>query len=128
MIDALDLTDAAGASIQRRQFWLPARRIGRDLHDSIVHDMRVDHAAAVAIMPAGAGDHHLARARDAAGDLVEGVGIGHGRLQQNPYKPSFTELQLQHFVATKQCCVTPFKFAERTPTSPPNLSTDGVYQ
>jgi hypothetical protein len=61
MIDPFELADAAGTGMERRQFGLPARRVGRDPDDAIVHDVRVHHASAAAIVPAGAGDHRLAR-------------------------------------------------------------------
>jgi hypothetical protein len=63
MVGAFDLTDTAGAGRQRRQFRVPAALVGRDVDDAPVADMRVDDAAATAIMPASAGDDALARLR-----------------------------------------------------------------
>jgi hypothetical protein len=65
--------------MQGRQLGLPARRVGRDLDDAVVDDVGVDHAAAAAIVAAGAGDDRFARAIGAAGLLVDRVGHGpHG--------------------------------------------------
>jgi hypothetical protein len=75
-MNPLDLADAAGAGMQRRQLGLPARRVGRDPDDAVVHDMRVDHAAAAAIVAAGAGDDGLAVAAGGARLLVDRVGHG----------------------------------------------------
>ena len=76
VIEPLDLADAAGAGMQRRQLGLPARRIGRDLDDPVVDDMGVDHAAAAAIVAAGAGDDDFAFAPGGARLLVDRVGHG----------------------------------------------------
>ena len=76
VIEPLDLADAAGAGMQRRQLGLPARRIGRDPDDLVVHDMGVDHAAAAAIVAAGAGDDDFAFAAGGARVLVDRVGHG----------------------------------------------------
>lgn len=80
VIDALDLADAAGAGMQRRQVGPPARGIGRDPDDAVVDHMGVDHAAAAAIVAAGAGDDclpwGLAFTSGGARVLVERVGHG----------------------------------------------------
>ena len=61
MVDALDLADAAGAGVQRRQLGLPSARVGRYPDDAAVDDVRIDDAAAAAIVAAGAGDDGLVR-------------------------------------------------------------------
>ena len=76
VIEPLDLADAAGAGMQRRQLGLPARRVGRDPDDLVVNDVGVDHAAAAAIVAAGAGDDDFAFAPGGARVLVDRVGHG----------------------------------------------------
>jgi hypothetical protein len=71
MVGALDGADAARASRQRRQLRVPAPLIGRDMDDAPVADMRVNDAAAAAIMPAGAGDDALAGLRRRARRFVD---------------------------------------------------------
>src|SRR5580704_14174005 len=77
MVHALDLPYTAAAGVQRRQLGLPARRVGRDFYDTVVDDVGVDHAAAAAIVAAGAGDDGLAGAASAPRLLVDGL-IRHG--------------------------------------------------
>jgi len=80
VIDALDLADAAGAGMERRQFRLPARGVGRDLDDAVVDDMRVDHAAPAAIVAAGAGHHRLVCPSGTARLLVDRLVRHHSHL------------------------------------------------
>src|SRR4030095_2267768 len=61
VVHALELTEAAYARVQRRHFRSPAARIGADLHDPPVADVRVHGASAAAVVAAGAGDDALAR-------------------------------------------------------------------
>ena len=86
VIEPLDLADAAGAGMQRRQLGLPARRIGRDFYDAIVDHVGVDHAAAAAIVAAGAGDDGFALAAGGARLLVDRV--GHGGSVASPRRPA----------------------------------------
>jgi hypothetical protein len=74
MVGALDLADATGACLQRRQFRVPAPLVGRDMGDAPVADMRVDDATPAAIMPASAGDDALAGLRRRTRRLVDDLG------------------------------------------------------
>src|SRR5882757_5085187 len=77
MVDALDLPDAAGAGVERRQLGLPARRIGGDLDDAVVDHMGVDDTAAAAIVAAGTGDDGFAGTARTPWLLIDGL-IRHG--------------------------------------------------
>jgi hypothetical protein len=76
VVQPLDLADAAGAGMQRRQVGLPARRVGRDADDAVVDHVGVDHAAAAAIVAAGAGDDGLALSAGGTRVLVDRIGHG----------------------------------------------------
>ena len=71
MVHALDLAEAAHARVQGRHLGGPLARVGADLHDLPVADVGVDHAAAAAVVAAGAGDHRLARGRGRPGCFVD---------------------------------------------------------
>ena len=73
----LDLPDTACTRVQRRQFGLPARWIGRDLHDAVVDDVSIHHAAPAAIVAASAGDDGLARPIGATWRLIDRL-VRHG--------------------------------------------------
>ena len=71
VVEALDLADPAGAGVQGWQVGLPARRVGRNLDDAVVHDVGIHHATAAAVVAAGAGDDSLARLVGTARLLVD---------------------------------------------------------
>ena len=77
MIQALELAEAAHAGVERGFLRGPLARIGADLDDAPVAHVGVDHAAAAAIVSAGAGDHGLARRGGRPGRFVTD-GLGHG--------------------------------------------------
>ena len=71
VVDALDLAEATRAGLQRGQIGLPLGGIGGDARDAAVDHVRVHHAAAAAVVPAGAGDDGLARLGRHPGPLID---------------------------------------------------------
>jgi hypothetical protein len=72
MVEPLELAEAPHAGVQRRHLRRPLPRIGADAHDAPVAHVSVDHAAAAAVVPAGAGDDGLAGGGGRAGRFVDG--------------------------------------------------------
>jgi len=82
MIDALDLADAPRASGQWGMIRIPAPLVRRDLRNLAIDDVRIDDAAAAAIVTAGARDDGFARFRRETRRFLDCL---HGHSEPDPH-------------------------------------------
>src|SRR6185295_16054724 len=99
VIDTLELTEAAHARVQGRHLGGPAARIGADLDDLSVADVRVDGAAAAAVVAAGAGDDGLAGLGLDPRRLVDGLRAEHATYPIKVSAPNGAQPTWYRFIA-----------------------------